>query len=323
MSARRGVLIVAVLAMLLLSVPVVAQETTPPAEPPAKSASLLKLALAYNDVAAPVHAGDELTLVLAVSYGGPGGEDAVEAVTSIPPELSYLAGSAQTDLGTLIHSDTTFTLTLPASKEPYLVLFTYRASVVAASQSFTVTAAGRSSSGESAAITLNLPVMRPLLYLPLIVRNFGTLPDPGPAPLADAPNVCPGLPITTTRYREDFDGENDNDWFTFVAQAGQTYRIETGDLEERVDTLIALYADDCATLLAENDDIDYPTDIASRIVLTATEDAGYCVLVRNYDWRVYGPDTGYTFGVLPGSAPQLARLKSLSVKPTPLPTPVR
>jgi len=151
----------------------------------------------------------------------------------------------------------------------------------------------------------------------------GYPPAPPVVQIGDAPGTCPGLSIALdTFYRDSFDGENDNDWFAFTAIAGQTYVLETGNLGPQADTLLALYAaTDCGTPLAENDDINYPHDVASRIVWTAPADGVYSALVRSYDWRVYGPGTDYTLRVTRGAATLPQSVPSTGDKPAPLPTP--
>jgi hypothetical protein len=142
------------------------------------------------------------------------------------------------------------------------------------------------------------PVVRIPLYLPLVMRGYPPIHD-----LDDAPDGCPGLVVEVGHlYRDDFDRTNDNDWYTFWAAAGRTYTLGTFGLAGRADTLLELYGPNCATLLAENDDVDYPRDRASRIVWAAPAGGPYHAVVRNYDWRVHGADTGYTFGVTPGGA---------------------
>ncbi len=128
------------------------------------------------------------------------------------------------------------------------------------------------------------------VYAPLIRRTTVHLVD-------DAPDACPGLAINIgALYREDFDHINDNDWYQFTAEAGASYTLETLYLGPLADTVLALYAPDCTTLLAFNDD-RAPGDPSSRIEWTAPADGAYCVLVRGYDWSVYGPGTEYTVRV--------------------------
>lgn len=127
------------------------------------------------------------------------------------------------------------------------------------------------------------------VYLPLMARNYSIIVE-----VAEAPDSCPGYSIVSGMYyRENFDFANDNDLYQFTAAAGQTYSIQTSDLESLADTVIALYGPDCTTQLAENDDRQ-PGDLSSLIVWPAPAAGVYHVKVRNRDWRVYGEQTGYT-----------------------------
>jgi hypothetical protein len=99
-------------------------------------------------------------------------------------------------------------------------------------------------------------------------------------------------------YQDNWDRENDVDWYSFVASAGVTYTIQTSRLVGDTDTVLALYARDCTTQLAKNDDDDAAQNsLASRIEWQAPDKGVYCVLARSYDWRVYGEDTGYVLGI--------------------------
>jgi hypothetical protein len=62
--------------------------------------------------------------------------------------------------------------------------------------------------------------------------------------------------------------------------------------------VLYLYGGDCGTLLAENDDC-VPGDPSSGSCITwqAPADGDYSILVRSYDWRVYGAGTQYTLNV--------------------------
>ncbi|MDY7076389.1 MAG: DUF11 domain-containing protein [Chloroflexota bacterium] len=120
--------------------------------------------------------------------------------------------------------------------------------------------------------------------------------DQPPPPINDAPDFCTAaspIPISQP-YTEDFDHANDNDWFVFVATGGQTYTITTGDLAARSNTILELWDGDCSNQLAQNDDIDYPSNVASQIVWQAAGDGQLFVKVRHHDWTIYGTDTGYT-----------------------------
>jgi hypothetical protein len=156
------------------------------------------------------------------------------------------------------------------------------------------------------------------VYLPLILHG-----SEGPISIEDAPDTCPGVSIQVdAEYAEDFDHSNDNDWYWFGGSAGQTYTIETLGLESRADTVIYLYASDCSTLIAENDD-RVGGDPSSRIAWTPSSSGRYHVMVRSYDYNIYGPDTGYTIKVSAGdiAGADVAGLVSDTKAPAP-PTPI-
>ncbi len=129
------------------------------------------------------------------------------------------------------------------------------------------------------------------LYLPLVANGWGD------APLGDAPDTCPGKRVAVgSSYEEDFDHENDNDWWTFEAQAGETYTVRTSDLGPQGDTVLELYAGDCVSLLEENDDCSGDT-LASCITWQAPATGDYHAMVRHYDWQITGPGSAYAFTV--------------------------
>lgn len=138
--------------------------------------------------------------------------------------------------------------------------------------------------------------LRPRVYLPLALRGYPTTHS-----VADAPDTCPGLAILTDGnfYRDDMDRPNDNDWYTFVARANVTYSIRTTNLGSRADTVLYLYAADCISLLAQNDDCAAGDPLSGSCIESwlADADGALCVMVRHYDWTVYGAGTGYTLGV--------------------------
>jgi len=119
--------------------------------------------------------------------------------------------------------------------------------------------------------------------------------DNPPPPIEDVSDFCEAAhPLAIgERYRENFDYPNDNDWYAFPVTAGRTYTISTDELGPRADTVLALWSGDCATQLAENNDVS-PGNPASQIVWTAAEDGQLAVNVRHYDWTIYSADTEYT-----------------------------
>jgi hypothetical protein len=159
------------------------------------------------------------------------------------------------------------------------------------------------------------------LYLPAVFRQFGETSPPFHE-VEDAPDDCPGLAVQIGHhYGEDFDATNDNDWWRFTVKAGVTYTLRTLDLGSKADTVLALYADDCTTLLAENDDAQEGTK-ASYLVWQAPADGEYHVMIRSFDWQNYGPNTAYTFGVSLGRAPlPITPSRAVVPKPSAIPTP--
>ncbi len=289
------------------------------------AAEVLVLGKTYRDVTpARTEVGETLTFIVAVTNNGVRPQTNIVVSDTLPVGLTLLPQSVTADKGTVTVGDNALTLHLATLSYEEIAVLTYRAMVDAGMEGQTLvnTAVAQSDTygpvSESATVSIYRPTR---IFLPLVMRGYP--PAPPVVQVADAPGTCPGFSIALdTFYRDDFDGENDNDWYTFTAVAGQTYVLETSVLGPQGDTLLALFAaTDCGTPLAENDDINYPHDVASRIVWTAPANGVYSVLVRSYDWRVYGPDTDYTFrvtrssGVTPQSAP------STNDKPAPPPTP--
>ena len=86
----------------------------------------------------------------------------------------------------------------------------------------------------------------------------------------------------------------DVDWVTFPMMAGHAYTISTSNLISPTDTVLGLYAADGLTLLGSNDDIAYPTNLASQIVTTAVRSGLYYAKVRDY-WPDAGGCSGYGY----------------------------
>jgi hypothetical protein len=80
---------------------------------------------------------------------------------------------------------------------------------------------------------------------------------------------------------------DDVDWFAFWGEAGRTYTIETGNLEDGCDTYIELY-DQALSFLAFNDDIS-SGNLASGIAYTIPEAGIYYVAVFVSPFASEGP----------------------------------
>jgi len=73
--------------------------------------------------------------------------------------------------------------------------------------------------------------------------------------------------------------EDTNDWVALRACRGRDYVVETSGLGPMTDTVLDLYAPDCATLLATHDNVA-PRDWASRLEWTAPGAGTYWLRVR-------------------------------------------
>ncbi len=290
------------------------------------AAEVLVLEKTYRDITpARAEVGETLTFIVAVANNGVRPQTNIVLSDTLPVGLTLLPQSVTADRGTVTVGDNALTLHLATLSYEEIAVLTYRATVDTGTEglSLTNTAVAQSDSYGPVSASATVQVYRPTrIFLPLIMRGYP--PAPPVVQVVDAPGACPGLSIELgTFYRDNFDGENDNDCYAFGAVAGQTYVLETGDLGSQADTLLALYAaTDCGTPLAENDDINYPHDVASRLVWTAPADGIYSALVRSYDWRVYGPDTSYTLRVTRSTGATPQSVPSSTDKPAPPPTPI-
>ena len=298
------------------------------------AADILKVEIAFNDTVPPVKPGDELTLAVAVTNNGVRVQQQVQITTAVPAGLTLIPASVMVDKGSVNVQDA-LTLTLDIGELSYeeIAVLTYRVTVDAGTEGWAIpnTATARSASFGPVSHTVVVPVFRPTrIYMPLVLRGYPPTspPDPPLHTLDDAPDQCPGLPVLIgDRYRDDLDQSNDNDWFTFEARAGETYLLETTDLGAQADTWLSLHhAEDCGTSLAENDDIAWPANLASRLVWTVPADGVYCVLIRSWNWQVYGPETGYTLAIEiteipPRSLQEPAPAPDVAPKAPPPPTP--
>ncbi len=302
------------------------------------AADILVLEKTFRDTLPPAEADDELVFVVAITNNGYRAQTNVVVTDTLPPGLTLVPDSAEANLkGGDVHaavSGDTVTMEIPQLSYEQIAVLTYRATVSADAEGQVITNTASATSDTHSPIEASavVHVVRPYrVYLPLTTRNFSPhspTPTPEAHELDDAPDQCPGYDVLIDDhlYRDDWDFENDNDWYTFQAEAGQTYTIQTEDLEEQADTLLFLYDAGCATVLAENDDISWPANVASRVVWTAPEAGTYCVMIRSYDWEVFGTDTGYTFQVSTGVVEQpgasVAAGDDAPPKPAPPPTPM-
>jgi PKD repeat protein len=182
--------------------------------------------------------------------------------------------------------------------------------------SYTITLTAENCGGVFVTVhTIDIQIRQPaVVYLPLVLRNY---PD-------DAPDTCPGWTLNIADpLDEDFDHADDYDWFTFQATGGVSYTIRTQELEIRADTVISLYNSTCATFLATNDDLPYPSlSRASQIEWQASSSGPLHVLVRNFEPDYFGPDTGYSLAVYDENNPAPPIDDAPDVCPAAIPLPI-
>ena len=96
--------------------------------------------------------------------------------------------------------------------------------------------------------------------------------------------------------RHAFYPPGDEDWVSFSATAGMTYRIETSALDSGIDTVIGLY-DTAGTSLIAHDDDSGP-GLSSMLVWRAPQSGTYFIRVTNYRTSISGASRhGYTVTV--------------------------
>ena len=97
-----------------------------------------------------------------------------------------------------------------------------------------------------------------------------------------------------------FCGVDDQDWVMFWSRAGQRYVLQTSNLGWTSDTVLTLYDADGTTVLAENDDIATPDNLASRVEWIAQQDGWLYSRVRHFNSRIAGNAVTYTLWLYEG-----------------------
>ena len=128
---------------------------------------------------------------------------------------------------------------------------------------------------------------------PISPQGIAVTPDP-----FEPDDTCAQasfIRVNGSPQRHNFHVSTDMDWVKFRANAGETYIIETMDLDNRADTVLVLVAPDCTTWLALDDDSG--VGLASRIEWTAPASGTYYVLVQPFSSWNTGEESGYTLSV--------------------------
>lgn len=112
----------------------------------------------------------------------------------------------------------------------------------------------------------------------------------------------------------------DQDWVSFNAVAGGTYRISTADLGPNSDTILRLYAADGNTLLQDND--DKGPGRSAQLVFTPTVAGTYYVQVTQYNSNIIGREASYNLQLEENIPPTPTPTPTLTPTPTPTPTPL-
>lgn len=125
---------------------------------------------------------------------------------------------------------------------------------------------------------------------PIPVQNQNTSPDSYEQD--DTLSSAKAISVNETQLRN-FNDDGD-DWIKFNAIAGYQYTIQTSNLENGVDTVLALY-DSSMNVIDWNDDI--ATDYSSRIFWTAQESGIYYIYSSYYGYsELYQPSFEYNMG---------------------------
>ncbi|HLE26936.1 MAG TPA: pre-peptidase C-terminal domain-containing protein, partial [Anaerolineales bacterium] len=133
-------------------------------------------------------------------------------------------------------------------------------------------------------------------------KDFGLLPpecNPSLVDLYEALNddlfSTTGVTLTVNMSQtHNFHTLDDEDWVQVDLQAGSTYTFTVDAAGARADTLLALFAPDGVTQLAQNDDADLP-NFSSQIVWVATTTGTHYLRVTQLNPPILGGcDTDYT-----------------------------
>ncbi|GAB4423997.1 MAG: hypothetical protein Kow0031_02780 [Anaerolineae bacterium] len=105
-------------------------------------------------------------------------------------------------------------------------------------------------------------------------------------------------PVDGATQRHTFCGVGDEDWLKFTATAGAQYTIQTGNLPYWTDTYLYLYDQNGQTVLAQNDDIEYGVNVASRLEWTAPTNGVYYLKIRDWSTTTAGSAVTYDIWII-------------------------
>lgn len=151
------------------------------------------------------------------------------------------------------------------------------------------------------------------------VLGLATLGSSRPARADDHADVPSGATSLTVGVRAAgaIDAGGDRDWFSFRADAGASYTVQTLGLGSGMDSIIGVW-DAADAFVGQND--DFAGTLASRIDFKASSGGTCHVLVVHYD-RTAGRGTYALQVTQTGVAPGATTIVTSPPAPTPAPTP--
>ncbi|MEM7125928.1 MAG: trypsin-like serine protease [Chloroflexota bacterium] len=116
------------------------------------------------------------------------------------------------------------------------------------------------------------------------------------------------MPTDGIGQRHTFHVADDEDWRYFNATEGFEYTVETSDLDEGTDTVLALFRPNGTKKIAEDD--DSAGNRGSRLIWTAPQSGRFYVQLQNHPDYEETESTGYTLRIQ-GQAPEPEELGDL------------
>jgi hypothetical protein len=172
-------------------------------------------------------------------------------------------------------------------------------------------AAGLVSVSSAQPLSLGGPALDSSQHSPAYQSSCGDAYEPD-AVYTQAVSLAANAPAQTHIFYQ----PGDVDWVTFPMAAGHVYTISTSNLISPTDTVLELYSADGSTLLGSNDDIAFPSNLASQIVTTAVQSGIYYAKVREFAGR--GACSGYGYDLSLASAPTWTLYFPLVAKASPV-----